>query len=180
MRKNSLRWIAVPALALCTGLAGCEVMEDNLESNWLADAGYEKIPERSRDRLPAHARPNPPPARPLASAGGAGVPVLAAAATPAGVTQEMVEQGAELYGTVCSACHAAGGSGGPAAPALDDPAWIHISGAYDEIVAIIKSGVASPREYPAPMPPLGGGSFDDEQVRAIAAYVFALSNAEAS
>jgi mono/diheme cytochrome c family protein len=29
------------------------------------------------------------------------------------------------------------------------------------------------------MPPMGGGSFTDEQVRAIAAYVYALSRAGA-
>jgi hypothetical protein len=34
-----------------------------------------------------------------------------------------------------------------------------------------------PREYPGAMPPLGGGNFDDDQLRAISAYVYAISQA---
>lgn len=177
--SHSPRRIALAALVLSGALAGCETVEDLFESNALADAGFEKVPARSLDPLPAHSRPNPPPA--VALAGSAGdVPVLAAAAAPEGVTQEMVAQGAELYGGVCSACHGAGGAGTPAAPALNDEVWLNISGGYPEILTVIQAGVPAPREYPAPMPPLGGGNFNDEQVRAIAAYVFALSNAEAS
>lgn len=180
MLNHSPRRIAVSALALGLALAACERADDLIESSALSDFGYDKVPARSRDPLPAQARPNPPPAVALPGAGPGGVPVLAAAAAPAGVSQEMVAQGAELYAGVCSACHGPGGAGTPAAPALDDDAWINVSGSYDEIVTIIQTGVPAPREHPAPMPPLGGGSFNDEQVRAIAAYVFALSNSEQS
>lgn len=176
MRNNSTRRLAITAVLLTTVLAGCETIEDLFESNALSDVGYEKVPERTRDDLPAPARPNPPPARPLAGGAGASVPTLAS--LPSGVTQEMVEQGAELYGTVCSACHAAGGAGTPAAPALNDGTWLNISGEYEEIVTVIRTGVASPVQFPAAMPPMGGGSFDDEQMRALAAYVYALSHAE--
>jgi cbb3-type cytochrome c oxidase subunit III len=88
----------------------------------------------------------------------------------------MVEAGAQSFGTVCSACHGPGGAGTAAAPKLADNTWLHISGSFDEIVQIIHSGVPNPMEAPAPMPPLGGGNFSDEQVRQIAAYVFALSH----
>lgn len=167
-------------LFLCGTLAGCENLKNLAGSSALSDAGYDKVAARSRDPLPATSRPNPPAAVALGGGGAGAVPVLAAAATPAGVTQEMVEQGAELYAGVCSACHAAGGAGTAAAPALNDGAWINISGAYGEIVTVIQTGVPTPRQHPAPMPPLGGGNFDEAQVRAIAAYVFALSNSEAS
>lgn len=103
------------------------------------------------------------------------MPQLAAGA-PAGVTQEMVEEGARQFGTVCSACHGAGGAGSPAGPALSDAQWLHISGGFEEIAGIIRAGVPNPVEFPAPMPPLGGGNFNDEQVRQLAAYVFALSH----
>ncbi|MBV9110525.1 MAG: hypothetical protein JO306_14035 [Gemmatimonadetes bacterium] len=43
-------------------------------------------------------------------------------------------------------------------------------------MSTITTGVPHPKEHPAPMPPKGGGSFDDAQVRALAAYVFALSH----
>jgi mono/diheme cytochrome c family protein len=100
----------------------------------------------------------------------------AAANLPPGVTAQMVSQGQQLYGTVCVACHGAGGTGGPLGPALNDQNWIHITGEYEEIVNITRTGVAQPREYPAPMPAMGGGNFNDEQLRAIAAYVYSISH----
>lgn len=140
------------------------------------DDGYVPVVARERESIGQAARPNPPPV--VAGIGGgaaAAVPTLAAGA-PAGVTQEMVEEGAQLYGTICSACHGPGGTGTPAAPALNDAQWVNISGGFEDIVNVIHTGVPAPREYPAAMPPLGGGSFDDNQVRALAAYVFALSH----
>lgn len=95
---------------------------------------------------------------------------------PAGVTMQMVNQGQQLYGTVCVACHGPGGNGTPLAPALNDNQWIDIDGSYESIVTVINNGVPQPREYPAPMPPLGGGNFNEEQVRSIAAYVYTLSH----
>lgn len=137
--------------------------------------GYDKVPARERTSVALAAAPNPPPV--IAGFGGpaAETPVLSPDITPPGVTQAMVENGQQLYGTVCTACHGPAGAGSPAGPALQDQSWIHIGGAYDEIVAIIQSGVATPQQYPAAMPPLGGGNFDANQVRDIAAYIFALS-----
>ena len=107
----------------------------------------------------------------------AGTPQLANVQLPAGVTQEMVQQGQQLYGTVCVACHGANGVGTPIAPALNDNQWINISGQnYDEMVQVITTGVLQPKQHPGPMPPKGGGTFNDEQVRALAAYVYALSH----
>ena len=118
----------------------------------------------------------PPPVVAGFGAGGASaVPQLAAGA-PAGVTQEMVDAGAQAFGTVCSACHGPGGAGTAAGPSLSDATWLHISGQFEEIAAIIGTGVPAPIEAPAPMPPLGGGNFTAEQVQQLAAYVFALSH----
>jgi len=97
---------------------------------------------------------------------------------PPGVTAEMVGQGQQLYGTVCVACHGAAGVGSPLGPALNDQNWVHIGGEYEEIIQITAQGVAQPRDYPAPMPPLGGGNFTQEQQRAIGAYVYALSRGQ--
>ncbi|HSJ23036.1 MAG TPA: cytochrome c [Longimicrobiales bacterium] len=96
---------------------------------------------------------------------------------PPGVTQDMVAQGEALYATGgnCQACHAAGGTGTPLAPALNDGGWIHIDGSFDEIVRIISDGVAQPAQYPAPMPARGGAPISDDDVRLIAAYVYAIS-----
>lgn len=139
--------------------------------------GYDKVAFRERVPVALAAVPDPPPyVAGVGSSGAAETPVLAAELAPAGVTQEMVADGQQLYGTVCGACHGPGGAGTPAGPALIDQNWLHISGQYDEIVAIIQSGVPSPIEFPGAMPPLGGGSFTPEQVRSIAAYIFALGN----
>jgi mono/diheme cytochrome c family protein len=96
---------------------------------------------------------------------------------PAGVTQEMVAQGEQLYGSTgnCYTCHAADGSGTPLAPSVNDASWIHIDGSFDQLVQIIANGVPQPAQYPAAMPPRGGAPLTDEQVAQIAAYVYSIS-----
>jgi mono/diheme cytochrome c family protein len=96
---------------------------------------------------------------------------------PEGVTEEMVAQGEQLYGSTgnCFTCHAANGSGTPLAPALNDGGWIHIDGSFDALVQIIAAGVPQPAQYPAAMPARGGAPLSDEQVRQIAAYVYSIS-----
>lgn len=137
--------------------------------------GYEKVAFREAPSLMLAAAPDPPPVIPGFGGAGAATPVLTPENTPPGVTQEMVENGQQLFGTVCSACHGVGGGGSAAGPQLSDREWIHIAGSYDDIVGIIQAGVPTPQQFAAPMPPLGGGSFNADQVRAIAAYVYALS-----
>lgn len=111
----------------------------------------------------------------------AGAPAEAATAgagvqLPQGVTQEMVAAGDETFnGSTCFSCHGADGAGGPLAPTLNDSEWLHIDGSYDAIVGIINSGVPTPQQFPAPMPPQGGASLTEEQVRELAAYVYAIS-----
>lgn len=185
-RRREMRRIALitrtgrvaAAAALLATLGACDLFEDVGNRIGVAEDGYSKVPFRVQEPIGRAAAPDPPPVVAGIGGGAAEVPQLAASAMPAGVNQEMVEEGAQLFGTVCSACHGAGGAGTAAAPALNDAEWINISGEFDEIVDLIHAGVPSPREFPGAMPPLGGGSFDDEQVRALAAYVYALSHAE--
>jgi mono/diheme cytochrome c family protein len=96
---------------------------------------------------------------------------------PAGVTQEMVALGEELFNGRgnCFTCHGRAGAGGPLAPALNEDDWIHIDGSFDALAQIIAAGVAQPVQYPAPMPARGGAQIDEDQVRQIAAYVYAIS-----
>jgi mono/diheme cytochrome c family protein len=96
---------------------------------------------------------------------------------PAGVTQEMVTQGEQMFmgpGN-CFTCHGAKGAGTPLAPALNDANWLHVDGSYDAIVGIITKGVPTPKQHPAAMPPRGGSQITDDQVRQVAAYVFSIS-----
>ena len=101
---------------------------------------------------------------------------------PEGVTREMVRQGQTLFTSPgnCYRCHEENGSGSDLAPDLTDAVWLHLSGAnYEEIVALEKSGVPQPKEHPIPMPPRGGVDLTEEQIRAIAAFVYSLSTGTA-
>ena len=102
---------------------------------------------------------------------------VAAVDLPEGVTPEMVAAGQTIFGGpgMCFACHGANGAGGPLAPALADAEWLNIEGSYDEIVTIINTGVATPVQFAAAMPPRGGAPITDEQVREVAAYVYSSS-----
>jgi mono/diheme cytochrome c family protein len=96
---------------------------------------------------------------------------------PEGVTAEMVAQGDEIFHGqgICYTCHMQGGTGGPLAPDLTDDQWINVDGSYDAIVELVINGVPEPIEHPGIMLPKGGTNITDEQVRAVAAYAWALS-----
>lgn len=164
-RAAGAAWLALPAVAAL--LAGCEPGD--------ARGGFAKVVYRDEAAVPRAAYPDPPPVTPGSTVGVSQARIVATN-LPQGVTQAMVDLGQDQYGTVCAACHGQGGTGSAAAPALNDATWLNIAGQYPEIVTLINNGVATPKEYPGMMPPKGGGSFDDAQVRAIAAYVFALSH----
>ena len=62
------------------------------------------------------------------------------------------------------------------APDLTDQQWINGDGSYDFIVNTITDGVPQPKQHPAPMPPKGGATLTDDQVKAVAAYEYSLSH----
>jgi mono/diheme cytochrome c family protein len=139
------------------------------------DYGYDRVSHRSEPVVPEATNPEPPPL-PAGGLPGEAVARLVATNLPAGVTQAMVDEGQDAFGTVCAGCHGAAGVGTPTCPTLNDMDWIHITGSYPEIVTIVTNGVPVPTKHPGPMPPKGGGNFNEAQVRALAAYVFALSH----
>ena len=96
---------------------------------------------------------------------------------PEGVTAAMVAEGEAIYSGagICFTCHMAGGVGGPLAPNLTDDEWLNIDGSYESIVQNIMTGVLEPMEFPGLMPPKGGSPISDEQVAAVGAYVWTLS-----
>lgn len=105
---------------------------------------------------------------------------LSAQDLPEGVTAAMVQTGSTLYNGagLCMACHGADGKGnGGLAADLTDATWTHSDGSYEKIVEQIMSGVeASKSTNGIAMPPRGGSTLTDEQVRAVAAYVWTLSH----
>lgn len=96
---------------------------------------------------------------------------------PEGVTVAMAEEGQDIFhgAGLCASCHLRQGVGGGLAPNLTDDVWLHIDGGYESIVQVIMDGVQVPIEAPGPMPERGGSAITDEQVRAVAAYVYILS-----
>lgn len=78
---------------------------------------------------------------------------------------------------ICFSCHGPGGVGTPLAPNLTDNVWLNVPAnpTVDQIATVIRNGVPTPKQHPAPMPPMGGASLNDTQIRDLAAYVKSLS-----
>ncbi len=98
---------------------------------------------------------------------------------PPDVTEAMLEEGATLFAGpgLCFACHGpdAGGVTG-VGPSLTDGEWLTGSGSLDDIDQQIRDGVTpETSKTGGVMPPRGGSTLTDEQVRAVAAYVWSLS-----
>lgn len=100
------------------------------------------------------------------------------AAAPAGVTPAAIAKGDTIYHKtgLCYACHGSNAEGA-VGPSLTDAEWLHGDGSYDMIVATVTSGVpADKAKKGIPMPPKGGSSITEEEVKAVAAYVYSLSH----
>jgi glucose/arabinose dehydrogenase/cytochrome c5 len=100
---------------------------------------------------------------------------------PPGATQEMVALGDRIYhgqegGASCTGCHGSTAKGSPLGPDLTDSKWLWSDGSYAGIAKTITDGVAQPKEYRSPMPPLGGSQLTNDQVQALAAYIWAISH----
>ena len=93
---------------------------------------------------------------------------------PPNVTPEQAQEGRERF-VVCATCHGPDARGTQLGPPLRDQEWIHIDGSYEEIQRVIREGILEPEKYPVPMPRGGAGNFTEEQLRGVAAYVYALS-----
>ena len=120
-------------------------------------------------RLPRRI-PGPPP-EPLPAL------IVDASILPEGVTVAMAEEGQSIFHGqgICVTCHLRGGGGGPLAPNLTDDVWLNIDGEYESIVNLVMTGVPQPLEHPGQMLARAGTSITDDQVRAVAAYVYTLS-----
>ena len=107
-----------------------------------------------------------------------GRPLLAQAADslPEGVTAEMVAKGKKVFGGpgLCMACHGPQGKG-MTGPDLTDATWLHFDGSYEAIVKIVTGGIDDKESKTGViMPPKGGSGISDDDVKAVAAYVWSL------
>ena len=100
------------------------------------------------------------------------------AAAPAGVTAAAIAKGDTIFHKtgMCYACHGTNAQG-TVGPNLTDGEWLHGDGSYDMIVATVTSGVPLEKSSKGiAMPPKGGSSISDEEVKAVAAYVYSLGH----
>ena len=103
-------------------------------------------------------------------------------AVPPGATLQMVAQGDSIFhgklaGGLCLTCHGADARGTAVAPSLVDGSWKTGDGSYAFIVKRVTAGMSNPTPpYTAPMPPMGGANLTPEQIKAVAAYVYAISH----
>jgi cbb3-type cytochrome c oxidase subunit III len=97
---------------------------------------------------------------------------------PEGATQAMVDKGNEIFhkAGLCYACHGQDGKG-LVGPNLTDDVWLHSKGTFSELTAGILKGVTKEESKSGvPMPAKGGSTISDEDVKAVAAYVWSLSH----
>ena len=99
---------------------------------------------------------------------------------PAGMTDVMVQEGAQVYAGagICAACHGPDGKGA-IGPDLTDAEWLVGDGEFEQLVDQILKGVSADEatnELGAIMPPKGGAAITDAQVTAVAAYIWTLSH----
>ncbi len=101
----------------------------------------------------------------------------AADSVPAAVTPAAIAAGKGLFlgEGLCLACHGADAKGS-IGPDLTDKIWLHGTGSFADIVAVVLAGVSSEQSKLGQiMPPRGGSGITDEQARVVAAYVWSLS-----
>jgi mono/diheme cytochrome c family protein len=103
-----------------------------------------------------------------------------AACPPAGVTPAAIKEGDGIFHGpgLCMACHGQDAKGMPNMGAdLTDQKWLHSKGTYDDIVKQVMTGVSAKESTSGTvMPPKGGSGISDDQVKAVAAYVWSLSH----
>lgn len=102
---------------------------------------------------------------------------------PAGVTARTVALGDSLFhARSCARCHGADAKGAQNGPNLTTATHLHVNGTYDDFVRLITSGVPldsiQDKSHRLAMQPRGGNQnpLTDEQIRAVAAYVYSLSH----
>jgi mono/diheme cytochrome c family protein len=125
----------------------------------------------------------PAPSTASAPAAPAVVAKPAAPKLPPGVTPEMIALGDSIFNTAsCQRCHGKGAIGATNAPSLIRTTWDHGSGSIDDIAKTIIAGVPKDQQKdqtrPFAMRARGGVNppLTDDQVRAIAAYVYSLNH----
>ncbi|MGH7483600.1 MAG: c-type cytochrome [Longimicrobiales bacterium] len=154
MRRES--WVAIVVVAGLAACGGSDAETEQRLQDEAADQAQTEAP--TGQQPPAGQTPVGPP--------------------PEGATEAMVTEGQQIFSSTgnCFTCHGPDATGTQLAPNLTDSEWINIDGSYESIIENVRTGVPQPVEHPAPMPPMGGAQLTEDQLRAVAAYVYAISH----
>jgi mono/diheme cytochrome c family protein len=82
----------------------------------------------------------------------------------------------EVSNGTCSGCHGSDAKGTPVGPDLTSGIWVWGDGSLPAITKTVTDGVPRPRNYTGAMPPTGGAELSDADVKAVAAYVWAIGH----
>jgi mono/diheme cytochrome c family protein len=96
---------------------------------------------------------------------------------PSVVLDSMITRGRQIYAGAsgCARCHGEGGRGTAEGPDLTDDEWLRGSGHYEEIVGLVRHGVARrDAKTGKPMPIGGWEPLGEEAARAVAVYVWSM------
>jgi glucose/arabinose dehydrogenase/mono/diheme cytochrome c family protein len=139
-----------------------------------ANAAGTPCPSPSAPAGPIERSESRPPEGTHANAGAASL------AVPPGATHVMVALGDRLYhgqgGVTCTACHGQDGKGSPLGPDLTAKKYLWNDRSLAGIMKTIREGVPHPKKYRSPMPPMGGAQLSQRELKALSAYVWALSH----
>jgi len=105
--------------------------------------------------------------------------VAGAQIRPPEITDSAIAWGDALFhgSANCAVCHGTGGRGTDRGPSLTGALWLHGPGTYESLVAQVKHGVPAARSATGePMPMRGWSMMNDDDVRAVAAYVWSISH----
>lgn len=111
----------------------------------------------------------------------AGRLVAANLPVPDGATKEQVALGERVYhgeqgGATCGGCHGSDAKGSPIGADLTSSKWLWSDGSLKGIEQIVTNGVPDPKEHGGAMPPMGGVQLSEADLKAVSAYVWALSH----
>ena len=126
---------------------------------------------------PAKAAVAPAPAPKYAAAAPAPVAQAAPVALPAGVTRELIANGDAVYHrSACVGCHGPDAKGTAVGSDLSTGKWLWGDGSLASIADTIAKGVPTPKVYRSAMPPMGGSPLSQDDLKAVAAYVWSVGH----
>lgn len=100
---------------------------------------------------------------------------------PQGATREQVALGERVFhgeegGATCGGCHGSNAKGSPIGADLTSSKWLWSDGSLNGIEQTIANGVPEPKEHSGAMPPMGGVQLSDTDLKAVAAYAWAVGH----